>query len=217
MVALISTESGMFYNSMEGFLDPFNIDQLNKRIVFVDEISDATPKQSKRFHAICTCKIMKYNAKNVKHFSLETFAEIFTSSNDKVPIFLTSEDRRCAFLLASDIRKQDRKLFRKVYAYFEDFNTMYSWFMTLLNRDIGDWEPIPANDLDTQVRLDQKVSCMKPPWRFVAKFFSDENWPRKFNSYETWDYQVSRESKVGSCRTTVVEVSGRRGVEPRHF
>ena len=86
LLALTSPESGIFYNSMEDFLDPFNIAQVNKRIVFIDDIQDATPRQSKRLHPLVTCKTMKYNGKHMKHFVLDCAAEIFVTSNDDLPV-----------------------------------------------------------------------------------------------------------------------------------
>ena len=103
----------------------------------------------------------------------------------------------------SDAKLQDREFFSKVYAEFGDMNVMHAWFHMLLNRDIGKWEPVPANDVDTVHRLNQMTGCMTAPWTYVTNFFADEGWVTA-TDFSTWDYEITelKQNKGGKKRGT---------------
>ena len=75
-------------------------------------------------------------------------------------------------------------------------NVMKAGWDRYCNMDIGEWEPVPKNDLDPGVRLNQKVGCMTPPWAYLVNFFKSEGWPTQYRRGDdsagyTWDYEIT--------------------------
>ena len=77
---------------------------------------------------------------------------------------------------------QNRKFFSKVYECFQDLNIMSSLFMELAHRDNKGYEPVPSNDIDPGVKVEQQVDCMCSYWSYVVHFFADEEWMTRFRS-----------------------------------
>jgi len=210
LMALTSPEHGVFYRSMEEFLGGFNILQMNRLILFVDEVKDATPRQAKKLHAMTTAKTQIMNGKNQRTFQLDVRAEIFCTTNSALPIYVTADDRRCAYMKVSDEHKQSPVLFDALYAEFGDINVRKAAFDFLVTREIGKWRPTPDNDLDPSVRMEQKTGCMCAPWSFIVNHFKDEQWPQRFCDFSYIDCSMEQlkqrhdEHPKGTVRIRIV-------------
>lgn len=75
--ATIGEEFCAFYNNFTEFSSEFNMGQVNRLIIFVDDIHDLSARQQQVLNARVTCETMRFNQKNEKPFWHSVCDEIY--------------------------------------------------------------------------------------------------------------------------------------------
>lgn len=172
LMALLGSNLVSFHDTLESILERFNSTNAFKLVHFIDDISSATHKDTRKLYPKCTEKIAKYEKKSETPFRVAEFSTYYITGNDKSPLFVQFGDRRQCFLEMSAEHVQDRPFFNNVYRELANLDIMKAFFEFLRAFVLKDWHP---QDNPPSKALDQSIaSCMCLTHRFVKEFFDNE-------------------------------------------
>jgi hypothetical protein len=198
-----------FHVNLGTYLQPFNISDAFKKIIFVDDVHSATKMQVRQLIPKATCEKQKYQKKNEGDIDIDEYSEIFISSNQKAPLHIKPNSRRQLMLHASEIKLLDRDFFAKMKHSTRDLNTAKAWFDFFQKRDIRNFSP--QSNPNNSFRAEAVQSCMQKSHRFVTEFFSEPEW---FISYihpecdfDNWLKAIQISAKEGY---TVLRITQKR-------
>jgi hypothetical protein len=113
----------------------FNELMLDTFFVNINELSKSDFKAGEQqFKALVTDSFMTINPKGIKSFKSKSFHRVAITTNKDDPIDTSDDERRTLVIRASDELIGNKDYFNKLYAYFEDKETikaMYDYFMQI--------------------------------------------------------------------------------------
>ena len=191
----------IFELNLKKLFQNFNLYQANALLIWCDDIDNSSNKQTGDLKARISADEMVFEAKGQKPISLQDTAEYWMTSNCEVPLYTEKECRRQLVIECSASWKnaEGRKCFNKLYEEFRSLDTMKAWFDHLTSRDVSQHSNFPEDDPQewSQTKEVQKLKCMKMPFKFIAEFFADEEWPWRY--IKQTEHADERLAKVAIC------------------
>ena len=159
---------------------------MNKIIQFIDDISGVTKKELRDLFARITTEEDQLNGKYEKVISLPVYDDFYTTSNDTCPLYTSTEDRRLLFIECFPHYYQDIAFFRGLQKELECFNFRRAFFDYLVQRDIGDFNPIDQT-LFSKEKIQMKSLSLKSSLQFFVDVFCEDDWIYKYNYGKSTD------------------------------
>ena len=191
LAAVLGHNLVTFHSNLDRLITNFNIMNVLKLILFVDDISAATKSQTRKLYSLTTRHVTTCEKKGEKPFSVDEYSSIWVTSNDKCPLYVTNEDRRQLVLEISTLRRRDRKFFKALNEEFKDLDIMKAIYDWLKARDLSEFSI--HGDPPSDAKAQTVSACMPTAHRFARDFFGEPDWPyRTFKGRVTLgDYNVS--------------------------
>ena len=164
-----------FHQSADRLLNArFNVQNIFKLVIFVDDISAHSSKDTRKLYSLATAHLSTLEKKGEKPVQIKEFSRIWLTSNADNPLFCTNEDRRQMVFDVSAKHKQDHAFFKQFYAEVKNLDVMKSWFDFLCARDISKFNQ--KLDPPTDAKNKTISACMPVAHRFISEFFVDNDW-----------------------------------------
>ena len=176
--AILGRRNVCFYNNLSRITSRFNSSSAFRLIIFVDDISAASKKETRNLFPLVTQDTTIVEKKGQAAFEIDEYSNIILTSNDKSPLYCNGEDRRQLILEVSSCRKRDRTFFEKLNSELHDLDVMKAVYEHLKQLDLGEFHP--AHDPPSLAKQESIAGCMPITHRFVRDFFADSNWPFEF-------------------------------------
>ena len=201
-----------FHDSLNTYLQRFNISDHSKLCIWIDDIFGASLKETRRMFPKVTCSQQQYEKKGETMIKLKEYSNIWITSNEKTPLHIKHTDRRQLIFKVSENKLKDRKFFNSCAEECEDLDIAHAWFTFLINRDIFNFGP--ASDPDQALKGETMASCMVKSHVFMRFFFIEE-WYKAYNKdlvAKVWlqHYEVSRNTTIPQKGRIRVRMSQKR-------
>lgn len=113
-----------------------------KIMVKIEEANFTTNKEhEERFKGLITCSHDSFEQKGKETIHVDSFVNFVLTTNQHVPVVLSSDERRFVMFEASDERKGDGAFWKRVYTAFKDDEVHESYLAYLLSIDLTDFDP----------------------------------------------------------------------------
>ena len=157
-VLLLSNALVKFADHLEKYLERFNFNFNSALIIFIDDISAATQRTTRRLFSRCTCEYQKYEKKGDTDFELNEYSDIFITANNLTPLHINTTDRRQKLFHFSDMHHQDRKFFGPLSLELRDLDYGHAFYTFLKHKDLNNWHP--SAKLPTDIKDKTIEACM---------------------------------------------------------
>lgn len=164
----------VFHDSLDTYTCRFNFPNHSKLIHWCDDISAASPKETRRLFSKVTCDVQSYEQKGEKMISMPEYHNLYITANCDAPLHTHPGDRRQLILEASELHLQDRPFFKKVNSEFRNIDIAHAWYTYLKNRDITDFHP--SQDPPSSAKSKTIEACMVKSHIFMNEFFCSDEW-----------------------------------------
>jgi hypothetical protein len=171
---ILGSQYVRFLDSLEAYLDKFNIQLMGSLVIFVDDVSASSARTTRRLFSKTTCSYQAYQQKNETTFQVPEFSDIFITANNTAPLHVTVDDRRQCVLEASDRQKQNRKFFGAVAEQLRDLDICYAFYKYLKHRPLGDFHP--SKNPPSNAKAATITACRVKSHTFVGQFFAPHEW-----------------------------------------
>ena len=178
MSALLSAKYVTFHQSAERVHSRFNVQNVGKLVIFIDDISANSQKETRKLYSLATAHTSILEKKGESPVIVDEFSRIWITSNSAQPLFCTHEDRRQLVFDIAPIHAQDHRFFQKLYAEFKNMDIMKAWFDFLAERNIDNFNP--KLDPPTDAKNKTIAACQPVAHRFMTEFFVDNDWATRF-------------------------------------
>jgi hypothetical protein len=126
----------------------------NKLLVKIEEGNFATNKENEeRFKGLVTCKKDNFEQKGKDPIEVDSYANYVTTTNQDVPVVLSSDERRFVMFDGSEEKKGDHVFWTETYAQLEKPEVHRAYLDYLMKKDITNFKP-SANLIRTQAFMD---------------------------------------------------------------
>lgn len=125
-----------------------------KLLVKIEEGNFLVNKEhEERFKGLITCKKDVMEQKGKEPIEVDSFTNYVMTTNQNVPVVLTSDERRFVLFEASEEKKGDEDYWTDVYAQLEDEEVHSAYLDYLMKKDISEFNP-RAKLLRTEAFMD---------------------------------------------------------------
>ena len=117
---------------------------------------------------ITTAKDMLFEDKNAKPYTLDLYANILATTNNKNPVKITSDERRWVAIQCADGHARDASYFDPLYTFLEKTSTLRGLYQGFMKRDISKIKNFQSN----RPKTDYYKQCVKAYTPFPIRFLS---------------------------------------------